>query len=145
MTDRDEEIFLLREKIKDLDRQLFWANKSNEALGSLLLSVQDDCIKEHQRVVALETELKKRSILKEVNADISRKAPEYWQVGHLVEFTRDMDYGPNRGSRGRIREIRFDDRGKPGAEYQVFWVVPLRGGGVFWTTPADVTWIPEDE
>jgi hypothetical protein len=68
---------------------------------------------------------------------MTRRPPEKWKVGMLVEYVRDMgDFGPDIGDLGKIVDVRKEDEGKTGDEYQVFWV--RLGEGIFWTTPDDV-------
>lgn len=63
--------------------------------------------------------------------------PDKWEVGMEVEYVRDSDdgWGPNKGERGRIIELR--DPGTPARKYQVFWV--KNKSGIWRTTPHDVT------
>jgi hypothetical protein len=73
---------------------------------------------------------------------MTHQAPEKWKVGMLVEYVRDMgEFGPNKGDRGKIAEVRNEDERKAGDEYQVFWV--RLSEGIFWTTPDDVVLIED--
>jgi hypothetical protein len=65
-----------------------------------------------------------------------------WQIGDKVRYTKTIDWGPSKGATGIITRIDEKDIGKPGNEYQVFWV--SCGKGIFWTTPSDVVLV-EDE
>ena len=64
--------------------------------------------------------------------------PDQWEVGMEVEWTRDKEWGPSKGTKGVIAELRDEYSGRLGYEYQVFYVRPKSGGGTFWTTPDDV-------
>ncbi len=75
-----------------------------------------------------------------------RRLPPVWKMGMRVRFLHDMEWFCDEGSTGVIVGLREDYRGKPAAEYQIFYT-NLTGEEhpTFWTTPSDVEWIPEDE
>lgn len=66
--------------------------------------------------------------------------PDKWEVGMEVEYVRDQgEWGPTKGSRGKIVSFREDTKGRKAHEYQVFYV-RMNGdrSTTFWTTPDDV-------
>jgi thymidylate synthase (FAD) len=64
--------------------------------------------------------------------------PDHWEIGMEVEWTRDKEWGPSKGTKGVVAELRDEYSGRLGYEYQVFYVRPKSGRGIFWTTPDDV-------
>lgn len=83
-----------------------------------------------------------------VSAQLEPMAPDVWKEGMLVEYVASADWAWSRGTRGRIIKLDKDHIGRPGHEYQVFWVSPIHDGELdrsyrWWTTPSDVRYIPE--
>lgn len=72
--------------------------------------------------------------------------PDRWKIGMRIRYVRDMEYGPSKGTTGRVIRLHDDHMDRPGAEYQVFWTRPdedREGTTLFWTTPDDVELIED--
>ncbi len=72
------------------------------------------------------------------NVSATGPRPKKWKRGMHVMYVRSIEWGPGAGSKGTIVQRQKKDYGKAADEYQVFWVEPDAGGGIFWTTPFDV-------
>ena len=81
-----------------------------------------------------------KQLLAEARAAFSsRSLPKIWEVGQKVRYLSNSDWAWSEGSTAYVVKIRDEYKGKPAADYQVFYTGQLDGkGGIYWTTPDDV-------
>ncbi len=85
---------------------------------------------------------------KELRAEAhgDRPLPKVWRVGMRIRYITHSQWGWDKGTTGVIIRTREEYRGKPAAEYQVFYTNSTgEDHPSLWTTPDDVELIPEDD
>lgn len=78
----------------------------------------------------------------------SDRYPDKWQLGDIVRFITDNEYGWRKGEFGIINTLAPKYSNRRADEYQVFWTHILdsngnfsKTGGSYWTTPDDVIFV----
>ena len=76
----------------------------------------------------------------------AKELPKVWRVGMRIRYITHSQWGWDKGTTGVIIRTREEYRGKPAAEYQVFYTNSTgEDHPSLWTTPDDVELIPEDD
>ena len=88
------------------------------------------------------SELEEEAARLRLEAFEERPLPDFWRLGQKVRTLKDNEWAWDKGAIMTI--VRLREVGVPAAQYQVFWVTPRSGQGVFWTTPADVELVAEE-
>lgn len=67
-----------------------------------------------------------------------RLLPDSWRVGQKVRYLNSSEFAWSRGDIAYVLKLRDEYKGRPAAEYQVFYTGVPSTGCSYWTTPNDV-------
>lgn len=79
----------------------------------------------------------------EKEAFAQRPLPDQWRIGQKVRYLRDSDCAWAKGHTAYVNGLREEYKGRPSADYQVFYTGDEQGRNVYWTTPDDVELIED--